>query len=287
MNTNRTRHELKMAMLLAGMVSFAGTSALLADQIVYFQNGKAIMVKSIEKGDKLTILEVEGGGKIGVPTSQIVRIEDYLITANEGIPTGGTPGLPQPAPVAAALPLNAPAQANAGAQPLNRPTGGGFDGAPLAAGQGVGIPAPLPVGTQGQGSQAGQPIRARYPMSPLQGLARGGADGRMESPVSAGPGAGRQMTPFGLRHARGNDGRVGGSGLAPGSYQEAQALAAQMRAARPQAPPATSPAPAPAPPSEPAMDAATPDTTAAPDNPAADPEDTDADTPDDEPSVEN
>lgn len=50
---------------------------LLADEIVYFTNGKAMTVKKVEKGDRFTILEVEGGGRVGVPNDRIVRIEAF------------------------------------------------------------------------------------------------------------------------------------------------------------------------------------------------------------------
>ena len=52
----------------------------MADQVVYFVNGKAMTVKSVEKGPKVTVLEVEGGGRIGVPTLQIERIEDLTVS---------------------------------------------------------------------------------------------------------------------------------------------------------------------------------------------------------------
>ena len=58
----------------------AGVPCSFADQVVYFVNGKAIMVKSVEKGEKFTILEMEGGGRIGVPTEQISKIEDYAVS---------------------------------------------------------------------------------------------------------------------------------------------------------------------------------------------------------------
>jgi sulfur carrier protein ThiS len=64
--------------VLAGLLASVPASA---DQVVYFVNGKAITVKSVEKGDRLTILEIEGGGRIGVPTAQIARIEDLQLSA--------------------------------------------------------------------------------------------------------------------------------------------------------------------------------------------------------------
>src|SRR6266496_3834801 len=59
----------------------AGASLAFADQVVYFVNGKAILVKSLQKGEKFTVLEMEGGGRIGVPTDQISKIEDYVVAA--------------------------------------------------------------------------------------------------------------------------------------------------------------------------------------------------------------
>jgi hypothetical protein len=51
------------------IMAIGALSALpaLADEIVYFVNGKAMMVKKVEKGPEFTILEIEGGGRIGVP----------------------------------------------------------------------------------------------------------------------------------------------------------------------------------------------------------------------------
>ena len=103
----------------------AGVPCSFADQVVYFVNGKAIMVKSVEKGEKFTILEMEGGGRIGVPTEQISKIEDYAVSD----PVAAQPPPPQ---VAAAPAL--PVQAGGPAVPLPRPTvipGPGVGGQPL------------------------------------------------------------------------------------------------------------------------------------------------------------
>ena len=69
----------------------AGVPCSFADQVVYFVNGKAIMVKSVEKGDKFTILEMEGGGKVGVPTDQISKIEEFVVTAPSATSTCALP----------------------------------------------------------------------------------------------------------------------------------------------------------------------------------------------------
>jgi len=71
----RTPVVAAFALTLAGLVSLS-----FADQVVYFTNGKAIMVKKVEKGDDVTILELEGGGHLGVPTERIVRIEEYAVS---------------------------------------------------------------------------------------------------------------------------------------------------------------------------------------------------------------
>ncbi len=78
--TMQTRN-LHTPIVAAAVLLVAGAFSLaIADQVVYFSNGKAMMVKKIETGDLITILEIEGGGRIGVPTSQIVRIEEYAVS---------------------------------------------------------------------------------------------------------------------------------------------------------------------------------------------------------------
>src|SRR5262245_62656518 len=71
---------------VAAALLCASLAPSFADQIVYFVNGKAITVKSVEKGDKFTVLEMEGGGRVGVPTDQIVRIEDYVVAEQAAAP---------------------------------------------------------------------------------------------------------------------------------------------------------------------------------------------------------
>ena len=67
------------AALLAS--ALASVMPTLADQVVYFVNGKAIMVKSIDRQGDLTFLEMEGGGRMGVPSEHIARVEDYAVSA--------------------------------------------------------------------------------------------------------------------------------------------------------------------------------------------------------------
>src|SRR3989338_2379434 len=108
------RSRLKLT-LLAAPLALALGAAVHADQVVYFSNGKAIMVKSVEKGEKFTVLEMDGGGRIGVPTEQIARIEEYAISAPSAPQAAPppVPGLQRPVP-----------QANAG--PATGGPGGGF-----------------------------------------------------------------------------------------------------------------------------------------------------------------
>jgi hypothetical protein len=138
-----------LAFLLA-IVCVLPVSTIFADQVVYFVNGKAIIVKSIEKGEKFSILEMEGGGRIGVPTDQIVRIEEYEISTPTPVPIVAGP-VAQPAPVAAA-PVFAQPQAEAPAVPVAAATatpGPGVGGMPLAPGRSMDMLNPLEIGGDG------------------------------------------------------------------------------------------------------------------------------------------
>jgi hypothetical protein len=101
---------------IAFLLPFAALLALLvaaaparADQVVYFVNGKAMTVKSVERGDRVTILEIEGGGRIGVPSVQIDRVEELQLSAP------ATAVVPPPAPAPAPVQPATSLQANAGA----------------------------------------------------------------------------------------------------------------------------------------------------------------------------
>jgi len=94
-----------IALTLAGAFSFA-----IADQVVYFTNGKAMMVKKVEQGDIVTILELEGGGRLGVPSEQILRIEEYAVSQ----PNGGRPPGAQQTRAAAPAPPGVAGQESSG-----------------------------------------------------------------------------------------------------------------------------------------------------------------------------
>ena len=110
------------SLILAAACMLLGPVPARADQVVYFLNGKAITVKKVEKGDKVTILEIEGGGRIGIPTVQIDRIEELSLspTVMPAPQTQVTAILPAPPqPVANTVP-----QPPASAMPAGPGTGG-------------------------------------------------------------------------------------------------------------------------------------------------------------------
>lgn len=111
--------------MLAGL---ALATPVVADQVVYFVNGKAMTVKKVEKGDRITILEVDGGGRIGIPTEQIDRIEELVLSSPPpAVPAPPPPVLPAggigPQAQPAAAPTTAPT-GNAAATPPAAPAGG-------------------------------------------------------------------------------------------------------------------------------------------------------------------
>ncbi|HXU12459.1 MAG TPA: hypothetical protein VN898_10880, partial [Candidatus Binatia bacterium] len=127
--------------LIAAPLALSLVSPVLADQVVYFVNGKAIMVKSVEKGEKFTVLEMDGGGKMGVPTDQIARIEDYVLSA-PAVPEYVPPPAPVQAPVQPVI--QAPVQAPASAPGVAPGPGAAQATNPLAGRAAVGIPANMP-----------------------------------------------------------------------------------------------------------------------------------------------
>jgi len=164
-------NRLRLTLLAAPLALVLG-APVRADQVVYFTNGKAIMVKSIEKGEKFTVLEMDGGGRIGVPTDQIARIEEYTVSA-PAAPQAAPP--PVAAPVAAQTPAEQPAR-TAGGGPIGIPSnlppappmtpGPGVGGRPLTApGRGIADLRPLDI----SGGAAPAPaLQRRLPVSRLR-----------------------------------------------------------------------------------------------------------------------
>jgi len=224
-----------------------------ADQVVYFVNGKAIMVKSVEKGDKFTILEMEGGGKVGVPTDQITKIEDFAITA---------PPAPQAAPAPAAVaPIAVAAPAPSSAPPATQPAvASSLPAAPsMPPGPGIG------------GRPAGGPSDNLAHIKPLD-IGGNNAVGPPPRPypAAAGPRAGGPGSPMLGMGARSNfaEGRrfgrglyAGGRGGRPGMLEAGRPAQVTPGAPQPQQPQATQPPPAspPAPAAEPEAPPAPPD----------------------------
>lgn len=126
-------HRLERLFLLplavAVLAGLSTSRTALADQVVYFVNGKAITVKKVEKGDKLTILEIDGGGRIGVPTAQIDRIEDLQLSPPSQSVVA-PPVAAAPTQGATVAPAANAAQPAAGMQPDSQATGQGLGGQP-------------------------------------------------------------------------------------------------------------------------------------------------------------
>jgi len=163
----------KARVLAPAIVMIAGltlATPAAADQVVYFVNGKAMTVKKVEKGDRITILEVDGGGRIGIPSEQIDRIED-LVLSN-----------PAPAVAAPPSPLLPAGGIGPQAQPASTVT--------TTAATGVAAPPP----TAAAGAAVGPMIGGKLTqpgggLAGLQPLAVGGteADGPMKATAAAAP----------------------------------------------------------------------------------------------------
>jgi hypothetical protein len=150
-----------------------------ADQVVYFVNGKAMTVKKVEKGDRLTILEVDGGGRIGIPTEQIDRIEELVLS--------------NPAPAVAAPPPVIPA---AGIGPQAQPTAAVKTTASAAAAAPPTAAAPgAPVGPMigGVATQPGGGLAGLQPLA-VDGTEDDGPM-RVTAPSAAPPRAAAASTP--------------------------------------------------------------------------------------------
>jgi hypothetical protein len=191
-----------LAYLLVSPLAFA-------DQVVYFVNGKAMMVKSVEKGDRITTLEMEGGGRIGVPTEQIARIEEYQVSGPSAV---AAPPVEAVAPNPT-LPVRQPPIA-AAAPPLTQvPAGPGIGGAQLP-GQDFARIRPLNLG-----GAEGRP-RANVPQRPGVGNAGPGMGGPGRAPAPTLVGAGPEGP--NRRGGRAAAFRRGGRGGRPGPEQAAQ-----------------------------------------------------------------
>jgi len=229
---------LRLTTALPLALCLGGLPAAFADQVVYFVNGKAIMVKSVEKGAKFTVLEMDGGGRMGVPTEQIARIEEYEVSA-AGAPVVAIASAPAPVqqPVAPAAPASTPGavapltgvpQAMGFPRPVPAALGPGMGGIPQQGAQGLAGLRPLSVGNDAGG--------APVPAYPRQATGMGpGMGGRNAAGVMPGPGLGGAARANG-RPGMGGRGRGRGRPLMYG-YQP---------------PPETAAAPAPAPPPPPA-----------------------------------
>jgi hypothetical protein len=247
---------------LGAIVLSAALPLSFADQIVYFVNGKGIVVKSVEKGEKFTVLEMEGGGKVGVPTDQILRFEDVVAPTPPAAPVAPPQASSAPAPVqqqVTAAPVAAPAPAQAAAASAGPPVpsmipGPGLGGRPVGGGLNEGLARATPLDV---GGNSANPVAQQRPAPQTQpGPGQSGAGGQMLGRTAGGrPNlgdirnrlAGRPgLGPGGRRAAMMNRAGTPASGAqtppqAPGANQPPQA------AAQPQAQPQATPAPEPPP----------------------------------------
>lgn len=182
---------LPSAALLASLVTAVPARA---DQVVYFVNGKAMTVKNVERGDRVTILEIEGGGRIGVPSVQIDRIEELQLSA-PGAATAAIvapPAAPAPAPVQpvtnpqanAVVPVNPAAPAVAAVAPgsVVQPSGLAVDpktGLPMRG------PARAGAALTEEALEGGPPPQA-LPPSYNPGAPRGGQYGAQAGAIGVG-----------------------------------------------------------------------------------------------------
>src|SRR2546428_10319227 len=215
---------------LVATLLLAGVPRSFADQVVYFVNGKAIMVKSVEKGEKFTVLEMEGGGRIGVPTEQISKIEDYVVSQ----PAAAQPAPPQVAAAPAPpVPVPAPAPAAGPTVPLPQPTattGPGIGGRPLGGpGQNLAGLQPLEIG------ENGGPAAVQRPPN------RPGA-------LNGGPGVQKLNPPPGRPQAPGGTHRPRGPAPLPAGGARGRPLATGPNTPPPRGPGGPPPGPRPPPP---------------------------------------
>jgi hypothetical protein len=264
-----------------------------ADQVVYFINGKALTVKSVERGDKVTILEIDGGGRIGVPTMQIDRVEELQLSAPAAIAPAVAPAValpsataPPPAPggvqpasnpqpnAAGAVAPVAPAVASPTAPPVTSPAAPAPASQAAPANRGTtGLPGAPFTEEQLEGGPPQQVLPPSYNPASARGAQYGGQPGGMAGGPrfnnNASGAIGRPDSPRGRFNARlGGPGRVrppmtpppaGTSGQGqPPANQPPAGQAPANQAAAPPAPPAAgsnAPAPPPAPPQPPPADA--------------------------------
>ena len=268
MSMRHSSNTIRISTLFSALIAVAASGvAARADQVVYFTNGKAITVKKVEKGDRLTILEIEGGGRIGIPTVQIEKIEELALTAMAAPPVAIPAILPAPQPEPqAANPAPPPAAAQARPQAAGPGTGGH-----VAPNSPVNGAQPLAFGGDpSEEGAAARPRTATQSTAPGAG-ANGGAMMRQGqranmNMMNGGPGAWQRGRQGGRNGNNGrlpaaaylppkNDPNAGAPGGQPGAQNgQTGAAAPQPPAAgtQPAAPPAATTAPPPPPPPDPA-----------------------------------
>ncbi len=277
----RTKKPSSLLLATAIFIGASDASMLFADQVVYFVNGKAMTVKKVEKGDRVTILEIEGGGRIGVPTLQIDRIDELEVSQSQpavAIPAPTAVLTPAVVPAAAAVPTAA-IPAVIGSNPamgLAPATGPMVGGKAMGAGNNLNGPQALSLGGQGEDGALPAPNPQRMtapgvmqgagmrpPASRFEGaMARPYAGRRFNGRGVGGPGQGRPSTAmyYPPRPPGGQPTAGAGAPPAAGAAPAAPAPAPPAVNNRPVEPPAVDPVEPPpaevepdqAPPEEPA-----------------------------------
>jgi soluble lytic murein transglycosylase-like protein len=70
-----------MKIIYISLISlFLGTMSF-AEQVVYFEDGRTLVIESMELDDQFMILEMEGGSRISVPQDRIASVETLVATA--------------------------------------------------------------------------------------------------------------------------------------------------------------------------------------------------------------
>jgi hypothetical protein len=203
------------SLILAAGCLLAISSVVRADQVVYFLNGKAITVKKVEKGDKLTILEIEGGGRIGIPTVQIDRIEELTLSPGAPVaPQTQVTAIIPPQPTAPAQPAIPPQAAVPGAMPAGPGTGGHT----MAQNSAMRMAQPLSVGADPADDGPPHPPAAA-PQSQAQAGTQSSPGGMMGPQTNRGGGGMTMGGPGALqRNRNGRGGNNYARGRVPAGY---------------------------------------------------------------------
>jgi hypothetical protein len=69
-----------MKILYISLISLFLSTMTFAEQVVYFEDGRTLVIESMELDDQFMILEMEGGSRISVPQDRIASVETLVPT---------------------------------------------------------------------------------------------------------------------------------------------------------------------------------------------------------------